>query len=189
MAESADAGDDVATADATAADATDPQGAYSDATADAAEVWLVATFNLVAFALPLVILGHASGALSDALPGFGTLPGLLGFGYLWLLVWLSTRWVFAEGGLERTSAGETGRLLVRGTAGGALVGAGFVAGLAVAIAVMNLLDGMVDVTAFVFLLLLGAAAGGVVGLVVGLLFGLVDVALYRASAALSPDGG
>lgn len=153
-----------------------------------AETWIVAAFNLVAFGLPLLLLGHASGALSDALPSLGTLPGLLLFGYLWLLLLLATCWVFAEGGLARSDAGETGRLLLRGTVGGALVGMGFVAGVAVAIAVVNVLDGMVDAPAFVFLLLLGAAAGSVVGAVVGFLFGAVDVACYRASAALVPDG-
>ena len=183
----ADAGDDVANAVAveeTDPAATDPEAAHAATGADDAEVWLVATFNLVAFSLPLVILGHASGALTDTLPELGTTYGLLLFGYLWLLVWLSSRWVFAGGGLERSRTGETGGLLVRGTVGGALVGMGFVAGIAVAIAAVNVLDGMVDVPAFVFLLLLGAAAGAIVGMVVGLLFGLVDVALYRASAAL-----
>lgn len=158
-----------------------------DAAADGTEVWLVATFNLVAFALPLVLLGHLSGALADALPGLGTVPGLAGFGYLWVLNWLSTRWVFAKGGLGRSETGETGRLILRGTAGGALVGMGFVVGIALAIAAVNVVvHGMVDVTASVFLLAIGAAAGAVVGLVVGLLFGLVDVALYRSSAALVP---
>ncbi|QLG29644.1 hypothetical protein HUG10_18720 (plasmid) [Halorarum halophilum] len=188
----ADAGDDVADAaavEATDSVTTDPEAAHAATMADDAEVWLVATFNLVAFSLPLVILGHASGALTDTLPELGTTYGLLLFGYLWLLLWLSTRWVFAEGGLERCRRGETGRLLVRGMVGGALVGMGFVVGIAVAIAAANVLDGMVDVPVFVFLLLLGAAAGSVVGLVVGLLFGVVDVALYRASAALiSFDG-
>ncbi|WP_313696157.1 hypothetical protein [Halorarum halobium] len=159
--------------------------------ADPAEVWLVATFNLVAFALPLLILGHASGGLADVLPQFGTLPGLAGFGYLWLLLWLSTRWVFAEGGLVRSEAGETGRLLLRGTLGGALVGMGFVVGIALVIAAVNVVvDGMVDVAASAFLLLIGAAGGAIVGLAVGLLFGLVDVVCYRLSGALvpNPDG-
>ncbi|QLG64177.1 hypothetical protein [Halorarum salinum] len=155
--------------------------------AGAAETWIVTTFDLVAFGLPLVLLGHASGALSDTLPSLGTLPGLLLFGYLWLLLWVTTRWVLAEGGLARSAAGETGRLLVRGTVGGALVGMGFVAGIAVVVAAVNVLDGMVDVPAFVLLLSLGAAAGSVVGAAVGVLFAIVNVALYRASAALVPE--
>jgi hypothetical protein len=190
MAESPDAVGGAADADRVGdAPLADDAEHVTAAPADPAEAWVVATFNLVAFALPLVLLSYASGGLSDVLPGVGTLPGLAGFGYLWLLVWLATRWTFAEGGLARSAAGETGRLLVRGAGGGALVGMGFVAGLAVVLAVVNLVSGMVDVTAFVLLLLVGAGAGGLVGVVVGLLFGVVDVALYRASGALLPADG
>ena len=156
--------------------------------ADAAEIWTVATFNLVAFALPFVLLSYASGGLSDVLPTVGTLSGLAGFAYLWLLIWLSTRWVFAKGGLARSTAGETGRLLVRGSLGGALVGMGFVVGPAAVVTVADLLYETPDVAALVLFLLFGAAGGAIVGLVVGLLFGVVDVALYRTSAALVPVG-
>ena len=152
-----------------------------DGPANRYETWTVATFNLVGFSLVGVLAGHASGALADALPGVGTLAGVAAFAYLGALVVASTRWVFAAGGLARSREGETGRLLARGTAGGGLVGAGFVAGVALAIAAVNALNGLVDVTTFALLLLIGAAAGGVVGSVVGVAFGLVDAGLYRAS--------
>lgn len=154
--------------------------------AGSAETWTVATFNVVGFGLALVLAGHASGALSDALPGVGTLPGLVVFAYLWALVVLATRWVFAAGGLRRSREGAFGRLLARGVAGGALVGGAFVAGIALTIAAVNVLDGMVDVPAFALLFSLGVAFGLVVGGVVGTAFALVDAALYRASALLLP---
>ena len=40
----------------------------------ALETWTVATFNVVAFTLVLVIVGHETGALADVLPGIGTSP-------------------------------------------------------------------------------------------------------------------
>ncbi|WP_435126830.1 hypothetical protein [Halobaculum sp. D14] len=154
-----------------------------------AETWSVATFNVVGFALLAVLAGHAAGALTGALSGLGTLPGFAAFGYLWLLVVATTRWVFALGGLRRSTDGETLHLLGRGAVGGAVVGMGFAVAGAVVLAGLELLEGTGDVVVLAYLLLLGTAGGAVVGSVVGTAFGVVDVACYRAAALVAPETG
>ena len=165
------------------ADRDDPR-----AESGSAEVRTVATFNVVGFGLLGVLVGHASGALADVLPGIGTLAGIAAFGYLWALGLVSTRWAFAAGGLRRSREGELARLLARGTAGGALIGAGFVAGVVIAVTLADLLSGTLAVVPSGFALVIGGAAGGIVGAAVGFGFALVDVGLYRLSWVLVPDG-
>jgi hypothetical protein len=154
---------------------------------DPLETWSVATFNVVVFGLAGVLAGHASGALADALPGLGTLPGLAAFGYLWALVAVATRWALAGGGLARLADGPW-PLLVRGATAGAGAGAAFVGGVALAGGAVSLATGGVPLGSLALLVVLGVAAGGVVGSVVGVAFVLVDAALYVASARLDPAG-
>jgi hypothetical protein len=153
---------------------------------DPLEVWAVATFNVVGFGLALVLAGHTSGALSDALSGLGTLPGLLVFGYLWALVWYETRWALAEGGLERIREGELRALLSRGALAGGLIGAAFVVGVVVAGFFTALLGGDFQLVAFLLVGLIGGLVAALVGAVVGVLFVLVDAALFGVASVIAP---
>jgi hypothetical protein len=144
------------------------------------EVWTVATFNVVAFGLVGVIAGHATGALSDALPDLGTLPGVFLFAFLWALAVVVAWWALAEGGLDGSVASETSTLLLRGAAAGGVAGLAFaVVVLGVALGANLLASG--NVTGFVLVTLVGGGVGTVVGLVVGLVFTLADLAVYRAA--------
>lgn len=147
----------------------------------AVESWVIASFVLICFVLPLVILGHVTGVLNDTLPSLGTLTGLLVFGYLWLLIWLAMRWVVAAGGVVQSTRGKTVQLLFRGVVGGAFVGMGFVAGLLIAISLSIVFAGKMGVGSFAFLLGVGLAVGGTAGALFGLFFSLVIIGLLRVS--------
>ena len=147
------------------------------------ETWTVATFDVIAFGLVGVLAGHASGALGDVLPGLGTVPGILAFGYLWVLTLVATRWVLAEGGLSRTESRPLGRLLARGVAGAALVGAAFVGGIGLVGGLITLRSG-IEPLSVALLTLFGAVGGALGGAVVGLVLGLLDVGFARAADAV-----
>lgn len=153
------------------------------------ETWTIATADVVAFVLVLVLVGHAVGALEGALSDVGTIPGVLAFAYLWALVLAATRWVLSAGGLERIDAGDSIALIARGATGGALAGAGFVSGAGLAVGVVVLAAGGGELLSVALLTLFGAVGGAVGGLVVGLVFSLVNVALYRISGRLVADVG
>lgn len=147
------------------------------------ETWTVATFDVVALGLVAVLAGHASGGLGEALSDVGTLPGVLVFGYLWMLVLVAMRWVLADGGLSRENDRSLGALLARGVAGAALVGAAFVGGLGLVGGLFALTSGGSAVTV-ALLTLFGAVGGAIGGAILGLAFGLVDVGLARGAEAV-----
>jgi len=149
------------------------------------ETAAVATFDVVAFGLVGVLAGHASGALRDLLPvpGFGTVPGILVFGYLWALVLLAMRWVLAEDGLSRTEDRSPVRLLARGVAGATLVGSAFVGGLGLVGGLVGLRSG-IEPLSVALLTLFGVVGGALGGALVGFVFGLVDVGLARGADAV-----
>ncbi|KAB1194312.1 hypothetical protein GJR96_13040 [Haloferax sp. MBLA0076] len=150
------------------------------------EIWAVSTFNVVLLSLLGVLTGHLSGSLADVLRGFGTLEGVLVFGYLWVLTILATRWALSTGGLDRGQTGELRSLFVRGAIAGALIGAGFLVGTILAVAFVNLvsmawtvrLDGVLP---FALITLLGGGIAALVGGLVGTVLVLVDVLLFRVS--------
>ena len=163
-----------------------PAFGASERDALAFEAWTLATFDVVAFTLIFVLAGHASGGLAGSLSRFGTLPGVAVFGYLWGLVFLATRWVLADGGLDRLDAGETSALVIRGTLGGALVGTSFVGGLGLILGLATL-GGPGELSSVALFTAFGAVGGAVGGLVVGLVFALVNVGLYRLAATVVSD--
>jgi len=148
------------------------------------EAWTVATFDLVAFALLLLLPAHLSGALGDVLAGLGTVPGLLLFGYLWGLVAVGVRWGLADGGLANRTKGSS--LLARGTLGGACVGSGFVAGVVIVGGAVVAVEEPSIVTSIALFGSIAAAVAAVVGAVVGALFAVVNVALARVSESIVP---
>ena len=157
----------------------------SAARVDRFDAWTVATFDVVAFTLVFVLAGHASGGLAGSLARFGTLPGVAVFGYLWGLVFVATRWVLADGGLDQIDEGEGSALVIRGTLGGALVGSSFVGGLGLLLGLVTL-GGPGELLSVALFTAFGVVGGAIGGLVVGLVSALVNVALYRASARVVP---
>lgn len=150
------------------------------------EVWTVATFDLAALSLVVVLAAHLSGGLADALTGLGTVPGLAAFGYLWVLVVVAVRWVLAERSLASRD-GAVRTLLWRGGIGGAGVGAGLVAGSAVvAGAVVAVRD-----PEFLITVVIVGGVGSVVAAVVGAVTGAVaagcNVAAAQASEWIVPN--
>jgi hypothetical protein len=146
------------------------------------ETWTLATFDLTALALVVLLAGYRSGGLSDALAGLGTTPGLLLFGYLWGLVVLAVRWVLAEGGLGEANVRT---LLLRGALGGAGVGGALVAGV-VLVGGAFVVD---DPSALASVAVLGSVAtvvGAVVGALAGTLFAVVNVLLDSAAGWAVP---
>jgi hypothetical protein len=146
------------------------------------ETWTFATFDVVAFGLVGVLAGHVVGALGEALADVGTVPGVLVFGYLWALVLLAMRWVLADGGLSRDGGRSLARLLARGVAGAALVGAAFVGGIGLAVGLVSVGPSAGLVSAG-FVTLFGTVGGALGGALIGLLFGLLDVGLSRTAEA------
>lgn len=151
------------------------------------EIWSVATFNVVIFGLVGVLTGHLSGRLTDILPALGTVPGVLVFGYLWVLVLIATRWALDEGGLDRLTQGELRNLLLRGALGGALVGMAFLVGIILVGGLIRLLTSGLELLSLGLISLFGAVISAIIGALVGVVFVLVDAAFYHAAAKLDPD--
>ncbi|WP_435182878.1 hypothetical protein [Halobellus sp. EA9] len=149
------------------------------------EAWTVATFDLAALSLVVVLAAHLSGGLTGALAGAGTVPGLAAFGYLWALVVAAVRWVLAERSL-RDRDGSRRALLRRGGIGAAGVGVGLVAGGAlVAGAVAALRDPEFLITVAI-VGVVGSVVATVVGAVVGAIAAGCNVAVARASERIVP---
>ncbi|WP_336022191.1 hypothetical protein [Halobellus salinisoli] len=171
------------------ADNVDADGDTARERAAPFEALSVATFDLVALALLLLLSVHLSGALGDALAGLGTVTGLLLFGYLWGLVVAGVRWVLADGGLARRPG--VLQLLSRGALGGAGVGSGFVVGIILVGGAVVAVDDPSIVTSIALLGGIGAVVSAIIGAIVGALFAVVNVALLRASEWVIPpvEGG
>lgn len=148
--------------------------------ADRFEVWTVATFNVVALGLVLLLVGHRAGALADALSGLGTVPGLLVFGYLWGLTLYATRWALRGASL----AGATNTLLQRGAVAGAGIGASFLLGVVLVGAAATLLAGNPQLVTFVLIGAIGSIAASLVGAPLGVVFVLVDLLCYRLARSI-----
>lgn len=153
---------------------------------DPLEIWTIATCNVVLFGIVGVLAGHLSGALADILRGFGTLPGVLVFGYLWTLVVVATQWALADGGLARVNHGEIKQLAIRGAIAGALIGAGFLLGLVVGGGLISAASGGLEVVSVALIGLIGGLVSAVVGAIIGVVFVLVDTILYQAVPILLP---
>jgi len=150
------------------------------------EVWTVATFDLAALSLVVVLAAHLTGGLAGALAGLGTLPGLAAFGYLWALVGGAVRWVLAERSLASRD-GAVRALLRRGSIGGAGVGAGLVAGSAVvAGAVVAVRDPEFLITVAI-VGVVGSIVAAVVGAIIGAIAAACNVALAWASERIVPN--
>ncbi|WP_058827281.1 hypothetical protein [Haloferax sp. Q22] len=154
----------------------------AEAAAGRSEAWIVSSFNLVALSLVGLLPAHASGALEGELAGFGTAQGVAVFAYLWLLTAAATRWALADGGLEDLRNGLRGlwRLVLRGFAAGALIGAAFLFGLLLVGAVLN----GATLVSLAFIALIGVAAASVVGGVIGGLSVVLDAGCYWAAGRL-----
>ncbi|WP_424008744.1 hypothetical protein [Haloferax denitrificans] len=146
------------------------------------EAWVVSSFNLVVLSLVGLLAAHASGALEGELAGFGTLPGVAVFAYLWLLTAAATRWALADGGLAGLRNGLRGlwRLVLRGFAAGALIGGAFLLGVVLVGAVLN----GAPLLSLALIALIGVAAAGVVGGVIGGLSVVLDAGCYWAAGRL-----
>ncbi len=156
-------------------------------------VWALASFHAAGFTLGVVLPAYVSGGLSDVLPAFGTLPGFLGYGYLWGLSYLATRWALAgdalaDEALEETLSGSVRSVLLRGIAAGGLVGMAALLGPLLLVSIPDLMTGSGDPTSFVLILAIGLGVSGVVGAAVGLVLAAVDLVAFRAAGALRPDG-
>jgi hypothetical protein len=172
--------------EAAASDADGPAVTDRDGWFDA---WVVATFDLVALSLVVLLAAHTAGFLAGALSGFGTVPGLLVFGYLWTLVVGGVRWVLSAGGLDAFASKRRRTRLVRGVAGGAFVGGAFVFGtVLVGGGVAAVADPELAV-AVLFVAGVGTPVAAVVGAVVGLVFTGVNLLLFRVSGWIVPSGG
>ncbi|MFC7203638.1 hypothetical protein ACFQJC_08935 [Haloferax namakaokahaiae] len=148
------------------------------------EAWVVSSFNLTLLSLVLLLAGHTAGFLAGSLSGFGTLPGVLAFGYLWLLVFGATRWALQGGGLARIRDGERRSLLLRGIVAGGAIGAVFLLGLLLVILVVNVLEGGVQPLSFALFALFGGSIASIVGGLVGGLSVVLDIVLYEAAGRL-----
>lgn len=147
-------------------------------------VWTLASFHAAGLTLGFVLPAYVSGGLSDALPEVGTVPGILGYGYLWGLSYLATRWVLVEEVLDATLAGALSPALLRGTAGGALVGLATLLGPLLLVALPALVTGGGNPVSFALIAAIGSGVAVVVGAVVGLVFALLDVAAVRVAGRL-----
>lgn len=145
--------------------------------------WTLATTNTVTFLLLVLLPAYASGGLSDVLPTLNTAVGVVVFLALWLVVGVTTDWLL--GRLDLTEA-STGRLALWAGAVGALDGIVFLVGVVLALGVPSALVGPLTLQTVVLVALIGTPIAAVVGAVVGLVAGLLDLALLRAAAAVSP---
>lgn len=175
---------------ATPRTAEEPDATGTAEEPDRLETWTVATFNVVAFGLVLVLAGYATGALSEILPDVGTVPGIAVFAYLWALVVVATRTGLPAGGLATIRTDGVSPVLIGGVVAGTITGAGFVLGVVlVAVLPLAVTEGMkLDVLIpLAGLMSLGTGVGGVVGALLGATFATLNVALYVTARTLVPD--
>lgn len=144
-------------------------------------VWTLASFHVAGLTLGFVIPAYLSGGLSDVLPAFGTVPGLLGYGYLWVLSFLATRWALTDEVLDATLAGALRPVVLRGTVGGGLVGLAALLGPLLLVSIPDLVTGGGELTSFVLIGALGSGIAVVVGAAFGLAFTLIDLVAVRLS--------
>ncbi|ELZ86093.1 hypothetical protein C453_09758 [Haloferax elongans ATCC BAA-1513] len=158
------------------------------ADADRLETWTITTVNVTLLSLIGVFAAHTSGVLTNALSGFGTLPGVAVFTYLWVVVWLSTRWAVADGGLDRIAREDSGfrSLVLRGIAGGAASGVVFVFGILVTAFLASVSRGELELTSFALFGLFGGGVSGVVGGVIGGVSVVLDAAVYLVATHVGP---
>lgn len=153
-------------------------------------IWTLASFHAAGFTLGFVLPAYVSGGLSDVLPEFGTVPGFLGYGYIWVLSYLATRWVLteevSEDVFEETPAGSLKSVLLRGSAAGGLVGMATLLGPLLLVAVPASVTGG-NLTALAFITAVGSGVAVVVGAAIGLVFTLLDVAAVRIAGRVAPE--
>ena len=150
-------------------------------------VWALASFHVAGLTLGFVLPTYVSGGLSDVLPEFGTVPGFVGYAYLWLLSYLATQWVLTEAVLEDTLAGALRPVLLRGSAAGGLVGLGAFLGPLVLVAVLDLVTGGGPLTAFALIAAIGSGAATLIGVAFGLVFTLLDLAAVRVAGRIGTN--
>ncbi|AFK19238.1 hypothetical protein E6P09_10695 [Haloferax mediterranei ATCC 33500] len=167
--------------------------------ADSFEVWVVSTFNLVILSLVLLFIAHTNGGLAGSLSGFGTLPGVLVFGYLWVLAVASTRRSLRAGGLDDRPEGGLRSLAWYGFVGGARIGSAFVLGIVVVLFLIdflleptravssfaNLAQNISQVASFALIVLFVGSLAGIIGGVIGGLSVLLDAGLYGVATRLT----
>lgn len=151
-------------------------------------VWTLASFHVAGLTIGFVLPAYVSGGLSDVLPEFGTVLGFLGYAYLWVLSFLATRWVLTDEVLDATLAGAVRPVILRGSAGGGLVGLGTFLGPAVVYSVPAILQGNGTAGGFAFIAGFGSAIAIAVGVVFGLVFTLLDLAAVRVAGLAIPTG-
>ncbi|MFC6785987.1 hypothetical protein ACFQFH_08785 [Halobaculum halobium] len=150
------------------------------------EPWVVSSFNLVALSVVGITAAHVGGALEGELAGFGTLPGVAVFVYLWLLTAGATRWALAGRGLAglRDGLGGLRSLLVRGVAAGALIGTAFLLGVLVVSFLVSLAQNGLQLLSMALIALIGCAVAGVVGGLIGGLSVVLDAGGYWAAGKI-----
>ncbi|ELZ98957.1 hypothetical protein C440_01335 [Haloferax mucosum ATCC BAA-1512] len=167
--------------------------------ADWFEVWVVSTFNLVILSLVALFIAHTSGGLAGSLSGFGTVPGVLVFGYLWALTVASTRRALRVGGLDDRPEGGLRSLVWYGFVGGARIGSAFVLGIVAVFFLIvfltnpvqavtpvgNIAENISQVASFALIVLFIVSIAGLIGGVIGGLSVLLDVSLYGAATRLT----
>ncbi|WP_226021980.1 hypothetical protein [Halomicrobium salinisoli] len=149
-------------------------------------VWTVASFHAAGLTLAFVALAHAGGALSDLLAGLGTLAGFAGYGYLWALSYLATRWVLDDETVAAATDGAVRSAVLRGTVGGSLVGLGALLGPLLLVVVPDLVAGSANPGSIALVALIGSGVALAVGAVVGLAFALLDLAALRIVGRITP---
>jgi len=152
-------------------------------------VWTLASFHVAGLTIGFVLPAYASGGLSDVLPAFGTVPGLLGYAYLWVLSYLATRWVLTEETLDETLDGALQPVILRGSAAGGLVGLATLLGPLLLVSIPDLVMNGADPTSVVLILAIGSGVATVVGVAFGLVFTLLDLAALRLAGLAVPGGG
>jgi|AntDeeMinimDraft_5_1070356.scaffolds.fasta_scaffold00103_17 hypothetical protein len=152
-------------------------------------VWTLASFHVAGLTIGFVLPAYASGGLSDVLPEFGTIPGLLGYAYLWMLSFLATRWVLTEDVLDETLGGALQPVILRGSAAGGLVGLGTFLGPVILLAIQDLLSGPSNPAGIALIAAIGSAIAIAVGVAFGLVFTLLDLAAVKVAGFAVPNGG
>jgi|GEM_PF-3214662 len=151
-------------------------------------VWTLASFHVAGLTVGFALPAYASGGLSDVLPEFGTVLGFLGYAYLWVLSFLATRWVLTDEVLEATLVGAVRPVILRGSAGGGLVGLATLLGPLLLLTIQDLLSGPSNPAGIALIVAIGSGIATVVGVAFGLVFTLLDLTAVRIAGLVVPDG-
>lgn len=150
--------------------------------------WAIGSFHAAAFVLVAVLVVHLTGDLGGTLAAGGTTPGLLAYGFLWLVSWalagraLQAVDMYVDGGLRSVPW-----LLGIGGCYGALTGLAVASPIVLLFVYGTVAGGLTQLGSSVLLIGIVALIAATIGALVGVVLAVVDFCVLWAVRSVRPE--